>query len=254
MLQYFDTFAPGHFTHDCVFLGQVIQFAASKVDNKPIGAVHITTPNTVTVTYKRSHRVSSFLTRHRFIAKGKRIIEPHLRARFDRPFRSPECHDIVVHLRAGRNFNQHDLTFAPVTLGFDPGAWPFIVTGFQIFELAEIRVALHEAKAAHIFSLEITHAQIARVNQRSPQPFSRFAVMHKQTIRIMNLRAPLAFRLNGVFAVVEHAGERCHAQQINIRAEEKFGRDINTRAVPRVYLELIGASHTRPIQQAVHSH
>src|SRR6185312_15748729 len=87
----------------------------------------------------------------------------------------PKRHNVVEGFVNGRQFHQLNGASSPTgcgQLGFHPKAWAAIVIGSIVLIMIEVAVALKETKPTRIFVHEGVHSDAARVDQRSPNPFT----------------------------------------------------------------------------------
>src|ERR1044071_5189230 len=85
---------------------------------------------------------------------------------------SPERDDVVVRFLVARDLHQFDRSTAPLLLWLHPQAGAQIVARLRVCVVFVSPGALREAECARIRVQELGDLQLARIGERSPQPFA----------------------------------------------------------------------------------
>ena len=117
--------------------------------------------------------------------------------------------------------------------------------------MSEIALALDQPEAPRIFVHEAIDPQLARIGQRTPDPFPVTGLRH-ETVAVVNLRTEIVKAPSGaVLAVEKHGGERRHAQLPYTVARVKVAMHFNLSDGTGSNLELIRASHALAVEERI---
>jgi hypothetical protein len=119
--------------------------------------------------------------------------------------------------------------------------------------MVEVAVALQQAEAARVAVHEHVEAQVARVQQRPPDPFAA-AGPQRQAVGVVDFRAPVPGHAAVVLAHLVHAGARGDAEPLDRLARVQRAVDVHQQHVAIGDGEAVGAGHAGRIQQAVDHH
>ena len=121
--------------------------------------------------------------------------------------RAPEYGDIVIVLVHRRNLDEHQLTFAPVSMWLHPDVRTLMICGLNIRIVIKFPMPLQQAKAHRLCSCQHRYFQIGRVLERTPNPF---AVRHldRQPLGVVHGWAKIIALLDHVmWRKIIHGGE-----------------------------------------------
>ena len=178
------------------------------------------------------------------------VAESPFLARGESFFRVPKCDGVVEGFVGAWDFDELDLTFAPCFERLDPKRWPLVVHCAVVEVVVIFLIALQQTEAFRIFVEKRIKAQGGRIHEWSPDPFAG-AIPHRESIGVVDLRAPIISDAAIVFGALVHRGEWCDAHAFDALAWEERGIDLHQGHFAGCDIEGVGTGDRGAVEQRV---